>query len=104
MGPRYGAHTPDARNTPAAPWRPSMTPWVLHSPADDGALDSRGNALHAWGRRPDRPMITYGPRVITWGEMPARASRVALALRAAGVGPAARVVHDGHAGCRRRRL
>ena len=40
---------------------------------------------------PDRPMITFGPRVITWGEMRARASRVAQALRAAGVGAQDRV-------------
>jgi long-chain acyl-CoA synthetase len=36
-------------------------------------------------------MITYGSRVITWGEMRARASRVAQALRGEGVGPQDRV-------------
>jgi non-ribosomal peptide synthetase component E (peptide arylation enzyme) len=45
---------------------------------------------HAAGG-PDRPMITYGSRVITWGEMRARASRVAQALRGEGVGPQDRV-------------
>jgi acyl-CoA synthetase (AMP-forming)/AMP-acid ligase II len=32
-------------------------------------------------RGPDRPMITFGDRVITWGAMRARAGRVAQALR-----------------------
>ncbi len=42
-------------------------------------------------RGPDRPMITVGSRAITWGEMRARASRVAQALRAEGVGAQDRV-------------
>jgi long-chain acyl-CoA synthetase len=42
-------------------------------------------------RGPDRPMITFGARVVTWGEMRARASRVAQALREAGVGAQDRV-------------
>jgi long-chain acyl-CoA synthetase len=42
-------------------------------------------------RGPDRPMITFGSTVITWGEMRARASRVAQSLQAAGVGAQDRV-------------
>jgi long-chain acyl-CoA synthetase len=35
--------------------------------------------------RPHAPVLTFGQRVITWGELDGRASRVAQALRAAGV-------------------
>jgi long-chain acyl-CoA synthetase len=41
--------------------------------------------------RPDAPMLTFGERVVSWREMDARASRVAHALRAAGVGPQDRI-------------
>jgi len=37
------------------------------------------------------PMITFGSRAVTWAEMDARASSVAQALRATGVGPQDRV-------------
>ncbi len=45
---------------------------------------------HARGRG-DRPMITYGERVITWSEMDARSSRVAQGLLAAGLAEQTRV-------------
>ena len=45
---------------------------------------------HARGRG-DRPMITYGERVITWSEMDARSSRVAQGLRAAGLAEQSRI-------------
>ena len=45
---------------------------------------------HARGRG-DRPMITYGERVITWSEMDARSSRVAQGLLAAGLAEQSRV-------------
>ena len=45
---------------------------------------------HARGRG-DRPMITYGERVITWSEMDARSSRVAQGLLAAGLAEQSRI-------------
>jgi long-chain acyl-CoA synthetase len=39
----------------------------------------------------DRPMITYGERVITWSEMDARSSRVAQGIVAAGLAEQSRV-------------
>jgi long-chain acyl-CoA synthetase len=42
-------------------------------------------------RRGGRPMITFGARTITWGEMDERSSRVAQALLGAGLGPQDRV-------------
>ncbi len=45
---------------------------------------------HTRGRG-DRPMITYGERVITWSEMDARSSRVAQGLLAAGLAEQTRV-------------
>ena len=41
--------------------------------------------------RPGAPMITFGERTVTYGEMAARAARIAQALRAAGVRPQDRV-------------
>jgi len=45
---------------------------------------------HAAGRGA-APMITFGDRAVTWGEMAARAARVAQGLRAAGLRPQDRV-------------
>ena len=42
-------------------------------------------------RRGDGPMLTYGSRTITWSQMDARVSRVAQALRAAGLAEQSRV-------------
>ena len=50
--------------------------------------------VRRFGReRADHPALVQGPHRLTWGELDARSSRVANALRAAGVGPQTRVGH-----------
>jgi long-chain acyl-CoA synthetase len=46
--------------------------------------------VHA-ARRPDAPALEIAGRTVTFGELDERSSRVAQALRAAGVGPSDRV-------------
>ena len=48
--------------------------------------------VHRFGaERRERPMLTFGERVVTWGAMDERTSRVARGLGAEGVGPQDRV-------------
>jgi len=53
---------------------------------------SLGDIIREHAReRPDAPMLTFGERVVTWHEMDERSTRVAQALRAAGVGSQDRI-------------
>ncbi|HEX9548664.1 MAG TPA: long-chain-fatty-acid--CoA ligase [Acidimicrobiales bacterium] len=53
---------------------------------------SVAGVLRQWAdRTPDRPMLTYQGKTVTWAEQHARSSQVAQALLAEGVGPGDRV-------------
>src|SRR5262249_43119232 len=66
---------------------------VYTRPRRYGAMAwSLGSVIREQARqRAERPMITYGARIITWSEMDTRTSRVGQALLAAGLNEQSRV-------------